>query len=76
MATTKKMLKSALATAAATAAATKRRGAKKKAISPFGDASRKKILVLLSASVNRFGVFRMRDFFIKQMALLVFARLS
>ena len=31
------------------------------AISPFGDGSGKKVLVLLSASVERFWVSRMRD---------------
>ena len=35
----------------------------KNAVSPFVDSSRKQILVLLSASVDRFGVSRMRDFF-------------
>ena len=35
---------------------------KKNYVSPFGDASGKKISVLLSASVERFGVSRMRDF--------------
>ena len=39
-----------------------KKGGPKNAISPFIDASRKKILVLLSASVERFGVSRMRDF--------------
>ena len=33
------------------------------AVSLFVDASKKKILVLLSSSVERFGVSRMRDFF-------------
>ena len=33
-------------------------------VSPFVDASGEKILVLLSASVKRFGVSRMRDFFL------------
>ena len=37
-------------------------GNKKIAISPFFDASGNKILVLLSASVERFGVSSMRDF--------------
>ena len=35
---------------------------KKKALSPFVDASGEKILVLLSASVERFSVSRVRDF--------------
>ena len=34
----------------------------KNAVSPFVDASGTKILVLLSVSVERFGVSRMRDF--------------
>ena len=33
------------------------------AVSPFGDVSGIKNLVLLSASVERFGVSRMQDFF-------------
>ena len=36
--------------------------AKQNAISPFFDASGNKILVLLSALVEKFGVSRMRDF--------------
>ena len=36
--------------------------AKKNFISSFGEASRKKIAVLLSASVERFGVSHMQDF--------------
>ena len=39
-----------------------KKGGPKIAISPFIYASRKKILVLLSALVERFGVSRMRDF--------------
>ena len=35
---------------------------KKNAISLFGDGSGKKVLVLLSATVERFGVYRMQDF--------------
>ena len=35
----------------------------KNAVSPFVDASGKQILMLLSASDERFGVFRVRDFF-------------
>ena len=38
-------------------------GKQKNAISTFGDAIRKKVSVLLSTSVERFGVFRLRDFF-------------
>ena len=37
---------------------------KKNAISPLNDASGKKVSVLLSASVERFGVSRMQDFVI------------
>ena len=37
--------------------------AKKNAISTFGDAIRKKVSVLLSTSVERFGVFCILDFF-------------
>ena len=37
----------------------------KNAISPFGDASIKKLSMLPSASVERFGVSRMQDFFTK-----------
>ena len=36
---------------------------KKNYVSPFVDASGKQISVLLSASVKRFGVSRMQDFF-------------
>ena len=53
----KKMAKSALATAAKT------KVEKKNAIRPFGDASGKKILVLLSALVEIFGVSGMQDLF-------------
>ena len=49
--------------AMATAKAKIKRGGPKNAISLFVDSNGKKIMVLLSASVERFGVSRVRDFF-------------
>ena len=52
----------AMAAAAGATANTKIWGLKKIAISPFDAASGKKVLVILSALVESFGVSRMRDF--------------
>ena len=46
---------------------------RKNPISPFFDTSGKKISVLLSASVEKFGVSRMRDFFLqKQIGSIIY----